>query len=1069
MLRDDLLTRLELLLPSQFEEVLFWARVPIAHLSGGGASQAVRAMEAIRYLEQRNQLDLLAAILGQVTSGALATPPVMPEPTTPSGRVLEHAHWQGIARRVLAVMRFREADEELSGALALDDVAAEETARDGRLRRVASLSHELVTSTEPLVLVEGPAGSGKSVLLRRLALELAALAEAGLPPLERSRTRRARWVATAAPAAWIPLYVNLRDLGPPGSATPHAIEQQVRRLILDEWGPRVPGLAAMLDGRIGRGRWLVLLDSFDEIPALLGSTDFDHSAVRHAKAIEALAAACSSTCRFVVASRPYRSPGRRAWVRYRLLPLSDERCLAIARSRFAGDGDRAQRFLGDLQTSRLTGWKDCPLILDVLCEDYLHCGALSRSLHDAFDGHVQRCLKRRGVARGTPGILGLDLFDAAQRLAFFMTAHSQIGLTVDTDDAAEVIRALTGNLDFDARDALANLVEVGLARSSTPAPGSERFAFRHRRIQEYFATASVRAGAEVSVDELLTSERWRETAIALLQSGDVGRVEPLLHRAAELLEDGVKQLQWGHASVRIVTSPEALTKLRREQVPIEFPQPGGHVSVLIPTSLEVLTKQRREGVPIEFPWPEHTVHILRILNTLSASWGDRDSLLDEVTARVRTAATAVLILCAVRGVRDDVVVAIELSGVALDPVRDVLLSWACTIPSEWLDDTVFLEASALRATPPAVLDHVRHMLVRRALDGELRGRRISVETQLQRIDRTGELRRAARWLVAVDRVDAVLWCAFAALFVASALAGGAGVGMATAWQWVWGPCAAFLSWSMTPRIFRRLWGAIPIVGAALAVGLARQLLAATLLSLPWRVTPELPRWLLELVAWLAGGLIFLLVPARTFVWLAVRLGYLRRWYMFVPAYLAVTVVVMLALVEVTQWTGWMTPLTEQPVIALVVLAAGSMLGSKLLWDWLHDKVVGRRLRRVQVALNAEQILTNARRLHLSWQRAGYLRWVREHGGLQPTSRCERMLRDAVLAIERDQLLLVPRFPSRWRTAEPPDLRAWSEPFVRWYRDEYQGRRAGMAAWGDTSLDEIIRIRHQAAAGDAVAG
>jgi hypothetical protein len=69
MTRDDLLTRLSQLLPSQFEEVLFRARIPTAHLSGASAPQAIRAIDAIRYLEQQNQLEQLAWILKAVSAG----------------------------------------------------------------------------------------------------------------------------------------------------------------------------------------------------------------------------------------------------------------------------------------------------------------------------------------------------------------------------------------------------------------------------------------------------------------------------------------------------------------------------------------------------------------------------------------------------------------------------------------------------------------------------------------------------------------------------------------------------------------------------------------------------------------------------------------------------------------------------------------------------------------------------------------------------------------------------------------------------------------------------------------
>jgi WD40 repeat protein len=66
MTRDDLLTRLSNLLPSQFKEVLFRAKVPTAHLSAENAPQATRAIEAIHCLEQQHQLDRLDQILDEV-------------------------------------------------------------------------------------------------------------------------------------------------------------------------------------------------------------------------------------------------------------------------------------------------------------------------------------------------------------------------------------------------------------------------------------------------------------------------------------------------------------------------------------------------------------------------------------------------------------------------------------------------------------------------------------------------------------------------------------------------------------------------------------------------------------------------------------------------------------------------------------------------------------------------------------------------------------------------------------------------------------------------------------------
>lgn len=68
MTRDELLSRLPSLLTSQFDLVLFRARIPIEHLSGETAPQAKRAIEVIRYFEQQNRLAQLAEIVQQVTA-----------------------------------------------------------------------------------------------------------------------------------------------------------------------------------------------------------------------------------------------------------------------------------------------------------------------------------------------------------------------------------------------------------------------------------------------------------------------------------------------------------------------------------------------------------------------------------------------------------------------------------------------------------------------------------------------------------------------------------------------------------------------------------------------------------------------------------------------------------------------------------------------------------------------------------------------------------------------------------------------------------------------------------------
>jgi hypothetical protein len=68
MTADDLFNLLSKLLPSQFEAVLFRARVPIEYLPSATAPQAERAIATIRYFELQGRLDQLARAVQQVAT-----------------------------------------------------------------------------------------------------------------------------------------------------------------------------------------------------------------------------------------------------------------------------------------------------------------------------------------------------------------------------------------------------------------------------------------------------------------------------------------------------------------------------------------------------------------------------------------------------------------------------------------------------------------------------------------------------------------------------------------------------------------------------------------------------------------------------------------------------------------------------------------------------------------------------------------------------------------------------------------------------------------------------------------
>lgn len=87
MTRDELLPALSKLLPAQFEEVLFRARIPVANLPGEQAPQATRAIQLIYYMEQQGDLQGLAKSVEEVVTGphARSREPA-PVPVVPARR-----------------------------------------------------------------------------------------------------------------------------------------------------------------------------------------------------------------------------------------------------------------------------------------------------------------------------------------------------------------------------------------------------------------------------------------------------------------------------------------------------------------------------------------------------------------------------------------------------------------------------------------------------------------------------------------------------------------------------------------------------------------------------------------------------------------------------------------------------------------------------------------------------------------------------------------------------------------------------------------------------------------------
>ena len=172
------------------------------------------------------------------------------------------------------------------------------------------------SARQPLLL-EGEPGAGKSVALAQLA-------QAGLEPDRNVRRDDAP----------IPLYINLNRLPtlPVGETigARHILDYVLRTGAGLAGAEQGTGAADLFDRclrwGLRQGRFRILFDSFDEIPALLAAADSGQAARAHGLAIQAFAANPDlAACQTVIASRPYRSPDTLNWPKIVLKPLDDRR------------------------------------------------------------------------------------------------------------------------------------------------------------------------------------------------------------------------------------------------------------------------------------------------------------------------------------------------------------------------------------------------------------------------------------------------------------------------------------------------------------------------------------------------------------------------------------------------------------------------------------------------------------------------------------------------------------------------------------------------------------------------
>ena len=592
------------------------------------------------------------------------------------------------------------------------------------LRRENSLSKALQSSEERLILVEGEPGSGKSIALRHVAQAVA---------------RRA--MKSPSTKSVIPVYVNLKELErSAGEAVNRELIQAFVLGVLNRVNDRdiEEFLEEEFDKGLEEGTWLFLFDSFDELPEVLSSTESDARIREYSDAIYDFLHGMNQ-CRGIIASRHFRGPGQLGWPRFRILPLSEKRRLKlIAKADLTSA--QAQETVGrlELASHETRSMAANPMFLGLLCEHMRGGNAFPESAHSLLGTYLSRRFARdkdRLLRRFNLEPEGVRT--AAESIAFTMAADPNLGLspTRVALRAAVAQQGLGWDGEFDI--VLDALEYLKLARSemATAAGESQRFTLAHRKFQEYFATCVVlREPDRVSPRQLLTDGRWRETAVTMCQTQPAEALFPIFQEARRLLSEM-------NATVAgLIEEP-----LQYVDTALIKPGRGG--------------KQESSRRP--FQWPQGALHIV---TTLQEGFGSR---LDELPDDVRLLATRTLLTAYTTGCLFDTKWALEVAGIALQPVLLWLLRAAFASDSQWLKETAYRQAARLATIPPDMAQPIRVALLRLLYSGRLRADYLATRAHLARLDNSTGYINALRLLRQIVRADLVAHIVIAVTLLAA--------------------------------------------------------------------------------------------------------------------------------------------------------------------------------------------------------------------------------------------------------------------------------------------------------------
>lgn len=474
------------------------------------------------------------------------------------------------------------------------------------------------------------------------------------------------------------------------------------------------------DRGLKEGTWVFVLDSFDEIPDVLSSTEADQIIQAYGDAIADFLGGMNK-CRGIVASRSYRGPHRLGWPRFRILPLKPERQQELIRKTGLSH-DQTGRVMGHLDTAEqsMRAMSSNPLFLGLVCEFMQKQAHFPTNTYVVYEEYIQERLNRDKDRLWRRFRLEPDIVRyTAEQIAFSMTADAELGLSPTREDLATSCQKLQLDIPENLETSLDALEFLKLARSETTEVGkSKPFTFAHRRFQEYFATSVVlREPARVKPNDLLTDGRWRETAVVLCQTQPIQNLQPIITEAEHLVNDMESQM-----------------------------------STILPNDIYPRNDDGIDDFSIlkkPFAWQRGALHLFSVLQDGFSSHSH------DLPDTLRQNIGQILWLAAFYGMNYDTKWSLEVAGIVPQSLLTKMLDTGFNF-TRLIQNVCYRQVIRLQEMTDEIVDAVNNMLTMMLLDGSIVRDKYTTQTHLARLDQSEDFLATYKFLTRIPKIDLLI-------------------------------------------------------------------------------------------------------------------------------------------------------------------------------------------------------------------------------------------------------------------------------------------------------------------------